>query len=693
MSDQRHFVSSGVTSSSIPLADRLPLPETLAPALTEDDGSAGFRIDPSLVTRVFDPSISRFRFCFVNLREGCYRITYTPRGISFFTNVYRGTMRVDRSAGSLTISGDLYRLPRFTIRSEFTAGTMTMESPISAVGPVTLGSTEIFVPRPLGIPIYPRKNYYSYLKIVGVQTSPFFTAGPCNLTVMMDEFVYTHPSGGAFDGSFPSTPTRQLTAVLSPVAPPSGFASSYFEGKLFEGSVERGNFSMGWVSSRFRRATLEIDTLQGAVAPMVVGGEDFRTIFATAGWDLGVTYDQTSIAVPAGVTATDCWSNSDLHSLMASVRKATTDLDKEWRTHLVVVPAKIGCGRGRMYDSIGVPREGSASYSDDGYPNTDTSNFGTAEGEKQRDVPRAFIRSAAHEVGHAFNQIHQSFEGGNDNSIMTTSPSVANVLGGPTTGAPGVFPDDIGLSFNETVRNHLVHYPDPVVRPGGHSFLGGSPFSGPEADVNRFMFSADQFELHLDLHSRRLKLGEPLHLHWQLTNRTSEAIGIPSDIDPKGGHVHIEVTNPSGQVKRMGSFIIETDAVTARPLGPGQSASGETYVFWSAGTGFAFEIPGGHRIDVRIIWVLNGVPVLMKASTDVFVDYPTSVAENEVAAALFHREVGMSVALGGGAKHLKEGTARIEKAITEHPDHAACKCILRFAVEKNRRQTRTDKRR
>ncbi len=237
-----------------------------------------------------------------------------------------------------------------------------------------------------------------------------------------------------------------------------------------------------------------------------------------------------------------------------------------------------------------------------------------------------------------------------------------------------------------------MHYPDPVVRPGGHSFLGGSPFSGPEADLNRFVFSADQFELHIELHSRRLKLGEPLHLHWQMTNRTNETIDIPSDIDPKGGHAHIEITNPTGQVKRMGSFIIETDAVTTRPLGPGQSASGETYVFWSAGTGFAFEIPGGHRIDVRIFWVLNGVPVLIKASTDVSVDYPTSDADNEVAAGLLQQEVGMSVALGGGAKHLKEGTASIEKAIMEHPDHAACKCILPFAVKESRRRTRSSKR-
>ena len=116
-----------------------------------------------------------------------------------------------------------------------------------------------------------------------------------------------------------------------------------------------------------------------------------------------------------------------------------------------------------MYDTIGVPREGVASFCDDGYPSSQSSSFGTAANKKQRDVPRAFLRSACHEVGHGFNQIHQEQEAGADNSIMTTTPSVADVLGGP----PGVFPDDINLAFNEHVRHHLVHFPDPRCGPAG----------------------------------------------------------------------------------------------------------------------------------------------------------------------------------------------------------------------------------
>jgi hypothetical protein len=151
-------------------------------------------------------------------------------------------------------------------------------------------------------------------------------------------------------------------------------------------------------------------------------------VFATAGWDVTVVSDQANVPVPGGVTATDCWADADLHALMVANRNPATDLDGDWHIHRLVVPAHITCGRGAMYDTIGVPREGVASFSDDGYPSSQSAFFGTAADQMQRNVPPAFLRSACHELGHGFNQIHQEQEAGADNSIMTTTPSVADVL-------------------------------------------------------------------------------------------------------------------------------------------------------------------------------------------------------------------------------------------------------------------------
>jgi hypothetical protein len=310
-----------------------------------------------------------------------------------------------------------------------------------------------------------------------------------------------------------------------------------------------------------------------------------------------------------------------------------------------------------MYDSIGVPREGVASFSDDGYPTSDSSNFGAAANKKQRDTPRAFLRSATHEVGHGFNQIHQEQEAGADNSIMTTTPSVADILGGPTTGAPGVFPDQINLAFNDHVRHHLVHFPDVVVRPGGMTFGSGHSSTVPEAD--RYYFEPDELTLTLEPAASNVELAEPLELHWTLKNTSRETIPVPSDIGIEAQHAFITVTDARGQSKPMPSFVIRTDQVAIRPLAPGSGLKAQTKVFWSS-RGFAFAEPGKYTIDLRIIWTSDGTPLGVKARTDVWVNYPKTDADNEAAATLMHPEVGMYVALGGG-DHLVEAVDRLER--------------------------------
>lgn len=497
---------------------------------------------------------------------------------------------MEKSGSKTVISGDLYRF---------------LNPAIGLPGPVaTAASTAVrptpssFLPIKLGIPSYARDKYFSYLKVTNIKMPPLLGA-KCAFTLTSQEYVYTQPPPGQFNGTFPAAPgTRTIDIVLSNAVSPPGYSSVYFEGKVFQGGVEKGTFKMGWVSSFFRKATVEVDTLKGAVAPQAVptisgsGTEDFRTVFKTAGWDLSVVFDQKDIPVPPGVVATNCWSSPDLHALMVSVRKPTTDLDKEWYFHLIVVPAKMGCSRGIMYDQIGVPREGSASFSDDGYPSSDSSFFGAAENKKQRDVLRAYLRSASHELGHGFNQIHQEQEGGADNSIMTTTPSVADVLGTPASGEPGVFPTNINLGFNEHVRHHLIHFPDPAVRPGGMTFGSGHSSTVPSADEDRHYFPSDEMELTVTPDHKQIHLGEPLMLRWTLTNKSGAPIPAPNDIRIEALYSYITVTNPNGVLRPMPTFTIECESAKIANLGPAQSLTAQTRVFWGS-RGFAFERGGG----------------------------------------------------------------------------------------------------
>jgi len=623
------------------------------------------------------PQLTYPKYCRLSLPGGCYRLSFRPK-TSFLE--YRGTLRVDRTGASPIVSGDLYRfllLPPVVTETVMPPATTRAlgngDHPEADTGPAVgslaeakLAGLSLFT-RSLGIPIYPRSKYHSYLKGTALSV-PVFSFGACAITITMQEYLYTQPPVGQFNGTFPASPgTRTIKMVLTPAPAPLGYPSSYFEGRLYENNVDKGRVTLGWVSKYFRRATIEIDTVVGAVAPQAVGTESLRSIYGKAGWDVGVTYDQTNVPIPAGVNANACWSSANLHALMTSVRNPATNLDTDWHMHLVVVPATMGCGRGVMYDTIDVPREGVASFCNDGYPASESSSFGTAAGQQQQNVPRAFLRSATHETGHGFNQIHQEQEGGADNSIMTTTPSVANVLGGPTTGEAGVFPDNINLAFNEHVRHHLVHFPDIAVRPGGMTFGSGHSSTLPQAD--RTYFSASELELTVDVESSRIELGEPLLLSWTLTNRTDEALPVPSDLSIEAQHTFIDVTDPNGQTRNMPSYVIRTDQTSMMALEPGESVTERTRLFWSS-NGFAFERPGHFAVEVRVIWSIAGIPVGVKAAKHVWVNFPQTQVDNDAAADLLHPEVGKYVALGGGANHLTEAVTRLSRVmgVTEEVD-------------------------
>jgi hypothetical protein len=625
------------------------------------------------------PSSPGLQPCELDFREGCYQINFKPTAgfVSF-----EGTLRVDRSApdggaDNLIVSGDLYSHrpaigPVAPSRPAAPAGAEQDGAPMgltSVAGALSVLDAPI-VPHAIlkpRIPIFARARYHSYLRVTSVSAPvrvPDHTK--CGLTIVAEQFNYTQPPLGQFKGTFPNTPSRTVTLKLSKAAPPFPFSMTggpFYEGRLFEGGIDKGRVTLAWVSKFFRRATLEIDTLVGAVRPSPVpdgagGMEFFDTVFAKTGWQLTVVQDQTNVPVPAGVVSTNCWSSADLHALMTTVRNPATNLDTEWHVHMIVVPAKLGCSRGVMYDQIGVPREGCASFSDDGYPSSDSANFGLAENKKQRDVPRAFLRSAIHELTHTLNQIHQEQETTADNSIMTTTPSVADVLGGPATGAPGIFPDQIRLAHNTNVRHHLNHMPDPVIRPGGWPFASWFPTGAPQA-ADRHDFAPSELTLTVTAGTERVAFGQPLDLSWTMTNTSGVSLRAPNDVSIEALFASITVTDSEGHERPVRPFAIVCEHAKVSELEAGKSVTASAKVFWST-AGFAFERPGRYRVDVAVSWSAQGVLVGVQGGVHVFVDYPTSESDNRSADLVLHPEVGKWVALGGDAYHLSEACRRLQ---------------------------------
>ena len=613
--------------------------------------------------------------CSLSLPQGCYQLNITTTASSprlLLRSFKLGSLRVQSSGTGFVISGDTYRYAFFDL----------LQGGIPSFGP-----TEI--------PVYPRHRYGSYLKATSVSI-PKFSFGACRITLNLDEFDYTQPPAGSFDGSFPNSPSRSLTVYLTPASPPSGFTGAYFTGVVYIGGVLQTGVSvtLAWVSAHYRKATVEVHTMTGAAAPAPVGMEYLPSVYANANWDLTTKTDPNLILAPtvaagfpAGWSGTSNWGSSTpgfalLHQVMTNlVDFASIDLDKEWYIHLLVVQAAMGDGRGVMFDSINVPREGVASFSDDGYPSGQSANFGTAANKKQREVPRAFLRSAAHELTHGFNQIHQENEGGADNSIMTTTPSVADFLA--THG--GTFPDGIFLGFNDHVRHHLIHLPDIVIRPGGMSFTAGHngiPVPQSDTDGDEMYIEHPALELKFAAKKARLKIGEPLQLDWEMKNISDAAVWLPGDLSIENEFAEISVTKPSGEEIQMPPYAIRSDSAFFVQKKAGDGIAATHHLFWSP-QGFAFDSPGKHTVNLEISWRSAGATVGKKASVDVFVDYPVSDQENQVIAHMITDDVGKYVALGGHAYHLQTAVDHIEAAIAIDKDHPASKAMATFYDARN----------
>lgn len=648
----------GMTVAFIPLAERInPVGYTPDP---NNPGRPELPEFPEPFERPFDwkpeipePGGALLVACKLNLKQGCYQIRMEHSGIVglFKQPRFVGTMRVENGDDHTTISGDLYRFrpwrkPFFgrpDLTELFVDDAADDESPV--------------------IPIYARKRYYSYLKVVDIRRSLVtYLTRPCTITLTVEEYRYTHPEDGEVTGSFPETPNRVLTIVLRKAPNPEGYAGPSFEGTVFHGSRRLSyKFSMLWVSDFYRRARLELENVTGVAIPASAGANDFRAIYATAGWDVTVLNGDADLAVPNGVAAANPWSNAELHEFMLANRNPATNLDKDWQIYHVSVPFDSGSLPGLfgiMFDQLQDQREGACNF---------IQNFAGVHNDD-----RAKLRSAAHEVGHGFNLQHPPVEGlSSDNSIMSQSGPVRTLI----EDSGGTYPDDVNFAFNEHNRHHLIHFPDVVVRPGGEDFqFGHAAGFAPEAEDNA---AAAGLELHLKLDNNRLKLGEPLTLRIELKNKGEHTIRVPKNIGTAFHCAEVTVRKSGEKSRHFHSFVIACDSQDHEELKPGQSVGSDETIYWDR-NGCIFQTPGMHAVSAAVSWDERGVPFSAKASAEVWVDYPVTDKDNHIASLLLDNEVGKYIALGGNAHHLKKAVPRIERATEVAKEHPAVQRILKI---------------
>jgi hypothetical protein len=288
-------------------------------------------------------------------------------------------------------------------------------------------------------------------------------------------------SAGAWSTGGTWTNEGAFTALMTWQAAPAGYPSSgnYLAGagKNSSGTVV-GRLTMGWVSQSLRKATVEIDRVNQSEAALNNGaGVDWRTIGDGIDWDITVDESDTNVAEPSG----ESWSDAEYHAEMLARRDAS-NLDTEWRYHVLCVRRLDSTKRGIMYDAYGgdsnnVPREGCAISSHWMIPNT--AGWGLVQGMRFGAATVPYFRTAVHETGHAMGLYHNTV----DNGFMNTTNVIAdNSL---TPGSPA-FPNNVQWSYNAEDAKRLRHMPDIYVRPSGTPFgtsYASTPISPTDLEV------------------------------------------------------------------------------------------------------------------------------------------------------------------------------------------------------------------
>jgi hypothetical protein len=214
-------------------------------------------------------------------------------------------------------------------------------------------------------------------------------------------------------------------------------------------------------------------------------------------------------------------------------------------------------------------------------------------------------------------------------------------------------------------------------------FFGAAVSSPEAADVGWL----DGVELTVTPSATRVALGEPITLSWELENAGEVATPAPRTLDVESLVMRVSVTNPNGDITFMRPPEIEScPRIWIEPLEPGASVKGSTTLYWGT-DGFAFERPGRHAIDAIALWYIAGTPTAVRGRCWVFVRYPVSTRENDVAALLLHPDVGRAVALRDAAR-FEVASERIAKAVAVDDAHPAAAALRDLGLVKGPRRRR-----
>jgi len=387
---------------------------------------------------------------------------------------------------------------------------------------------------------------------------------------------------------------------------------------------------MEWVSEFFRKVTIEIDAVTGFSMPLDNGNNvDWASVGRTVDWEMVV--DASSNAVLPGAAARPRWTDAQCHAAMLTQRKTGTNIDTEWRYHLLIAPRSTRDVYGVMYDwtqavnnvdTNNAPREGAMVAAQVDFSNNQS--WGTVAGLAIGNAPLAFLRTSVHEIGHAFGLEHNN----NDTGFMAQT---VNIFGSSTIANP--FTSRIRFNYHPDDERRLRHFPDPFVRPGGLNFGVGyaSVPANPNDDDED---EPSEFRLTISPVQKVFPLGAPVRLDVDLENTTGQDLEGPRGVSLGSGFASGRVIDPADNIRTFSPLAIYDYIQPSERIGAYAHKTGSLALL-RGHQGVLFPMPGLYNIAVVISWQTEEGQQSVEGLAKVMITAPSTESHAKAAFKIF----------------------------------------------------------
>lgn len=585
----------------------------------------GFLVDeqdlPSSPDRTSEAGSQSARSCRVAALNGSWYLQLIPEveTASRPTKIH-GAMRIDsRTVDRFRVSGDVYM-------EEYTAEEGRAVTPIPE-NPLTIGDN--------WYPQFPPAKYGWYFRSQGVRyrsgrltfnaarhvwdhrSDDFSDTETGSITLRCRRVPFTHPSLPQSTIRMRGTATfgdTQYTAVATKTSP-------YYRGCLVETDVMTN-----------REWTGTANTAGGTSLA-------FSGVYREADFEIHAVIDEVDVPEDMDLTLTE------LQQLLATHHAPTAVGPHGWHLWLVVASQLGNTGTlGIMFDDVEPFREGTAAFYD---PRFGESRIlaPSARGRRIGEVPLAILRTALHEVGHAFNLYHPKHDVHTVPIGSTVMNQTGDVMGFASETNP--YPDNAIFAFNDHNRTSLVHAPDPQIKPGwkkfgyNHGSIGNAPDEPHDLTFDRDTPEATDVEFELSLPDEVYPGKLPI-VDIRVRNTGTEPREVTTALNLGEDYLSLFVKRPErDQVEVRDLLVICSDRQTVT-LDPSETLTSYIQLLYT-NRGTVFKRPGRYTVMAELDL---GDRVVRSAPAEVYVRSPITEDELEVSMHGQDREVGRAIALG-----------------------------------------------